>query len=265
MEAYSAFAKVYDNLMNNVPYEEWVTFIDTVIKEKGISVPKRDAKDLLESERNLVLDMGCGTGVVTRMLYDKGYDVFGIDISVEMLDEARNRNDGRDILYLCQDMCELDLYSTIGTVVSTCDSINYLIEDEEIESCFQKVEKFLYPGGLFIFDFNTLHKYRDVIGDTTIAEAQEDVSFIWDNYFEEDTNINEIDLNIFIKDEHSDLYSRSSETHFQRGYTANEMKLFLKKAKLELVAMVDENRISKSIESDYDETSERIICIARKI
>lgn len=243
MEAYTAFAKVYDKFMENVPYDRWTEFIDFIIRKYGVSEPKRDATDALESERNLVLDMGCGTGTVTRLMYDRGYDMIGVDLSQEMLDEAYSKcteESYGDILYICQDMCDLDLYSTVGTVISICDSVNYLIEDEEIKQCFDNVSNYLYPGGLFIFDFNTIYKYRDVIGDRTIAEADEECSFIWDNFFSEEDNVNEYDLTLFIKDDESGLYRRDVETHYQRGYSIDEMSRALKESGLTLLAMCDE-------------------------
>lgn len=272
MEAYTAFAKVYDRFMENVPYEKWGAFLDFVISEYGISKPLRDSEDALESERNLVLDLGCGTGVLTEIMYNKGYDMIGIDISQEMLDVALKRKleplvqaDGDDsenisdngILYLCQDMCEIDLYSTIGTVYSSCDSVNYLVSDEEITACFAGVDNYLYPGGLFIFDFNTVYKYRDVIGECTIAENSEDCSFIWDNYYYSDENINEYDLTLFVKED-NDLYRRYEETHYQRGYTAGQMRDFLERAGLKLLAMLDE----KMLDGDYAEDLKKIMNFA---
>lgn len=285
MEAYTAFAKVYDRFMKNVPYDKWGTFIDNVISKFGISKPSRSEEDVLAQERNLILDMGCGTGILTRILYDKGYDLIGVDLSQEMLDEAYSKCTGeneRDIMYICQDMCELDLYSTVGTVISTCDSVNYLLENEEVNKCFEGVHKYLYPGGLFVFDFNTVHKYRDVIGECTIAENDEDCSFIWDNYYDEEDDINEYDLTLFIKENGSDLYERHTETHYQRGYTECEMYDFLNKSGFKIIGMIDESMICDEINVEeciqkikeykgdnyarigVTEDSERIIVLAGK-
>ena len=174
MEAYTDFAEVYDTFMDDTPYEEWADFIAGLIEKYGISKPVRNAdcekdimkaeepddESILASERNLVLDLGCGTGTLTELLYEKGYDMMGIDNSEEMLRIAMEKKEksGSEILYLCQDMRDLDLYSTVGTVISVCDSINYLLEDEDVEDTFSLVNNYLYPGGLFIFDFNTVYK-----------------------------------------------------------------------------------------------------------
>jgi SAM-dependent methyltransferase len=216
----------------------------------------------LEQERNLIVELGCGTGSFTQILKKKGYDIMGIDLSPDMLNVARNKaaEQGLDIMYLEQDMRELDLYSTAGTIVSVCDSINYLLEEEDILDTFKLVNNFLFPGGAFIFDFNTLHKYRDVIGDATIAENREDCSFIWDNYFHEDEHINEYDLTIFVRcDEEKELFQRFTETHYQRGYTLDEMKELVEKAGLIFACAIDADT-----HGEPSKDSERIYIVARE-
>lgn len=271
MEAYTDFASVYDIFMDDTPYKEWADFLEELIETYGISkpvCPQRDdekeperAENVLESEKNLVLDLGCGTGTLTELLSQKGYDMIGVDNSQEMLNIALRKREetGSEILYLCQDMRELDLYSTIGTVISVCDSVNYLLDNEDVEDTFGLVNNYLYPGGLFIFDFNTLYKYETVIGDTTIAENREDCSFIWENYFHEEEAVNEYDLTIFAREKESPLFRRFTETHFQRGYTLAEMTGFVKKAGMEVVLTLDADTHSAPTE-----TSERIYVIARE-
>ena len=263
--SYQAFASVYDELMCDVPYDAWTERIDRDIKRYGISKTKtectRDLESeeaLLESERNLVMDLGCGTGIVTRKLHDMGYDVFGIDYSPEMLSRAMESDEERGIMYLNQDMTELDLYSTIGTAVSICDSINYLLEDENLDDAFAGISKFLYPGGLFIFDCNTSYKYRDAIGESTIAESGEDVSFIWENYYDEEENVNEYDLTLFIKREDG-LYERAEETHLQRGIEVSDIERLAEKCGLEIVLIADSDT-----EEEVKEETERIYAVLRK-
>ncbi len=276
MEAYTDFAKVYDEFMDETPYHEWAAYIAQLISGYGISLPynkdnsKKDDsleeesdEEKLSQERNLVVELGCGTGRFTEEMAALGYDMVGVDNSSDMLGIARNKleKSGFDIMYLEQDMSELDLFCTAGTVVSVCDSINYLIEDEQILKTFKLVNNYLYPGGLFVFDFNTLHKYRDVIGDVTIAENRDDCSFIWENFFDEETCINEYDLTVFIKtgDPNKDIFERSVETHLQRGYTLSQMKEFVAGAGMEFVAAID----ADTHEEPTDE-SERIYILARE-
>lgn len=285
MEAYTGFAGVYDIFMEDTPYEAWADFLSDWIEKYGISKPIREKEDTLvkegsrqkkeglealeemvseralETERNLVLDLGCGTGTLTELLYAKGYDMIGVDSSEEMLLKAMEKKEksGSEILYLCQDMRDLDLYSTVGTVVSVCDSVNYLLEDDEVESVFLLVNNYLYKGGLFIFDFNTVYKYEKVIGDTTIAENRDACSFIWENYYHGQERINEYDLTIFAREGEGGLFRRFTETHLQRGYTLDEMLGFVERAGMEVVLMLDADTREKP-----GEMSERIYIAARE-
>ena len=262
MEAYTDFAGVYDTFMDDTLYQEWADFLAQLIEKYGISKPVRDREQgILDSERNLVLDLGCGTGTLTELLYQKGHDMIGVDLSQEMLNIALEKKEksGSEILYLCQDMRELDLFSTVGTVISVCDSVNYLLENDEVEETFGLVNNYLYPGGIFLFDFNTVYKYEQVIGDTTIAENRDDCSFIWENYYHEEDRVNEYDLTIFVKEKKEELFRRFTETHFQRGYTLEEMKDFVERAGMEFVLALDADTHEAPTE-----TSERIYVIARE-
>ncbi len=260
MEAYQDFAYVYDEFMDETPYEEWCHRIDELIQHYGVSKPTRDAKELLDSEKNLVVDLGCGTGTLTELLYNKGYDMIGVDYSESMLGIAmeKRQESGAEILYLCQDMRDLELYSTVGTIVSVCDSVNYILEEEELLAVFKLVNNYLYPGGIFIFDFNTDYKYREVIGDTTIAENRDNCSFIWENYYDEEECINQYDVTVFVQEE-GDYFRRFTETHLQKGYTASQIQVLLEKAGLKLMEMQDADTNQM-----VTEKSERILVVAKE-
>lgn len=190
MEAYTSFAYVYDTFMDNVPYGEWARHIREKLCEHGVT-------------DGIVLDLGCGTGTMTERLAGYGYDMIGVDNSEEMLELAMEKKteSGYDILYLLQDMRGFELYGTVRAVVSVCDSVNYITEPDELEEVFRRVNNYLDPKGIFLFDFNTVHKYRDVIGDSTIAEDRGVCSFIWDNRYYEKEQINEYDLTLFIAED----------------------------------------------------------------
>lgn len=305
-EAYTDFAEVYDELMDDTPYEKWCDTLVGFIEEYGISKPVRetrgtsdstgdgsmeenfagadlsnepeelleelrrteaqdeplvDEEQILVSERNLVLDLGCGTGTLTELLYRRGYDMIGVDNSEAMLQiaERKRAESGSEILYLLQDMRELDLYSTIGTVVSVCDSLNYILEESELLEVFRLVENYLYPGGLFIFDFNTVYKYCEVIGDTTIAENREDCSFIWENFYDPESELNEYDVTVFVQ-EPDERFRRFTETHVQRGYTPEQMRRLVEQAGMQVLRMIDADTLA-----DVTAESERVYALARKI
>ena len=247
MEAYTDFANVYDTFMDETPYEEWCEFLVGILEE--YKMPK-----------GLVLDLGCGTGTLTEMLSQRGYDMIGVDNAEQMLAIAMEKREssGENILYLLQDMREFELYGTVGAVISVCDSLNYLLEEEDLVQTFRLVNNYLDPKGIFIFDFNTVYKYREVIGDTTIAENREDCSFIWENFYHEEEEINEYDLTIFVKEE-DERFCKFEENHFQRGYRLEQMKDALAKAGMEFIKALDADT-----HEEVTEISERIYCIARE-
>lgn len=217
MGSYENFARVYDELMDNVPYEEWAQFILNLLQDRKIT-------------EGLVLELGCGTGKLMTLLGKAGFDMIGVDNSVEMLQIAREKT-SQDFLYLLQDMREFELYGTVKAVISVCDSVNYITKKEELRKVFQLVNNYLDPEGLFIFDFNTEYKYRELIGETVIAEDREDVSFIWFNEYDEDSHLNDIDLKVFVQEE-GGIYRKFQEEHIQRGYTLDEIKQLLEESGL---------------------------------
>ncbi|HIS07746.1 MAG TPA: class I SAM-dependent methyltransferase [Candidatus Choladocola avistercoris] len=228
MEAYTGFAEVYDLFMDNVPYEQWAEYITGLLREYGI-------------EDGLVLDLGCGTGTMTELLAEAGYDMIGIDQSEEMLEEALEKKEasGHDILYLCQDMREFELYGTVRAIVCVCDSMNYILEEEEILDILSAAAyNYLDYDGLFIFDLNTEYKYREILGEQTIAENREEGSFIWENYYDEAQRINEYQLTLFVK-EKEDLYRKFEETHYQRAYSLDTVRTLVERSGLRLLHMYD--------------------------
>lgn len=248
MDAYTSFASVYDTFMDNIPYEEWAEYLTKLLREYNI-------KD------GLVLDLGCGTGNMTELLAESGYDMIGIDNAEDMLDIAMEKRakSGHDILYLLQDMREFELYGTVKAIVSICDSINYITEEEELLEVFRLVNNYLDPKGVFIFDFNTVYKYSEVLGNQTIAEDREDCSFIWDNYYYDEEQINEYELSLFIKEDHSDLYRKYQETHFQKAYDLKTIQRLVEQSGLEYITAYD-----AFTKNPPTKESERIYVVARE-
>jgi len=270
VDAYTSFAQVYDLFMDNVPYEEWSAYVIALLKEEKI-------------EDGLVLDLGCGTGKMTRLLAAAGYDMIGIDNSEDMLEIAREYQaeafcddvpesddesefagesadevPSSNILYLLQDMREFELYGTVRAIISICDSMNYILDEEDLLQVFKLVNNYLDPKGVFIFDMNTRYKYAEMLGETTITESREEGSFIWENYFDEEEDINQYDLTLFIREE-GDLYRKYEETHFQRVYDLETVKRLLEEAGMEFVAAYDAFT-KEPVKAD----SERIYIIARE-
>ena len=244
MEAYTGFAQVYDTFMDNVPYDEWGEYLVSLLKKYGV-------------EDGLVLDMGCGTGAMTRYLDAHGYDMTGIDVSEEMLTIAKEKS-SPDILYLLQDMREFELYGTMRAAVSICDSMNYILEEDDLLRVFSLVNNYQDPGGIFIFDLNTVYKYQEILGEQTIAEDREECSFIWDNFYDEEEMINEYDLTVFVQEE-GDLFRRYCETHYQRAYSLETVRALIEKAGMEVLAIYDAFTYNKP-----KPDSERVYFVARE-
>ena len=247
MEAYTSFAQVYDLFQDNIPYEEWADYLKSLLNEYGV-------KD------GLVLDLGCGTGSITELLAKAGYDMIGVDNSEDMLEIAMDKRSrsGLDILYLLQDMREFELYGTVKAAVSICDSMNYILEKEDLVQVFKLVNNYLDPEGIFLFDMNTVHKYRDILGDTTIAENRDEGSFIWDNSYDEEEGLNYYELAVFLPREDG-LYEKSEEVHCQKAYPQEEIETLIKEAGMELLAVYDAYTLNPATED-----SERLFFVARE-
>lgn len=244
MASYESFAEVYDELMDEVPYGEWASRILELLRQFGI-------------EDGLVLELGCGTGRMMQRLEEAGYDMIGVDSSEDMLRVAKETTSD-SCLCLLQDMREFELYGTVGAVVSVCDSLNYITEEEDLIKVFRLVNNYLDPGGVFIFDLNTVYKYREVLGERVFAENREECAFIWENWFDEDEGINEYDLSIFVRQE-GDRFLRFTETHYQKAWSQERVCKLLQEAGLKLLHVYE-----AFSEQAPGEKCERLCFIARE-
>ena len=148
MNSYSFLAGCYDQLTYDVDYSSWADYIEKHFNRRGLP-------------GNTVLDLACGTGSLTRELAQRGYEMIGVDLSPEMLAEAAEKNEdvgGIPPMFLCQSMDQLDLYGTIDACVCCLDSVNYVTDPRKLKKAFQRVHLFLMPGGLFLFDVNSVEK-----------------------------------------------------------------------------------------------------------
>lgn len=245
MDAYTSFASVYDLFMDNVPYEEWCAFLCKILAQHGIT-------------DGPVLDLGCGTGKMTRLMSEQGYDMTGIDNAAEMLQIAAMEPGEVPILYLLQDMQDLELDGCVRAVYSVCDCVNYVLDEEELQQAFSRVHEYLEEDGVFIFDVNTSYKYTKLLAENTFAESRDEGSFIWDNYYNEEERINEYDLTLFIP-EGDELYRRYTETHYQRNYETETLLKLLKNAGFTDICVYDDYT-----DAPLCEMSERAVFVAKK-
>lgn len=224
MEAYTGFAQVYDRFMDDVPYGAWKDYLVHVLQQEGIF-------------DGLVCELGCGTGKMTRLLAESGYDMIGIDASDEMLSMARE-SDSTNILYLNQDIRSFELYGTVRAVVSVCDTMNYLLEKDDLLQVFRLVNNYLDPGGVFLFDLNTEYKFRELMGEQVFFDDRQEGSLVWENYYDEEEKINEYHLTLFIRQEQG-LYRKYEETHYERAYALQEVMKLLEQAGMQFISAHD--------------------------
>lgn len=246
-ERYENFAAVYDLFMDNIDYDAWSQYLVQKLQSQGIC-------------EGIVCELGCGTGSMTERLSAAGYDMIGIDASLEMLEAAQEKlyttSAHPDILYLHQDMRSFELYGTVAAVVSVCDSMNYITEEDDLLQVFRLADNYLDPGGIFLFDMNMEAKYNG-IGNSTIAENREEGSFIWENEYDPETRLNTYALTLFLPE--GDYYQKYEELHVQRAYSVETVECLLKEAGLEVLGHWE-----AFTDKEVTETSERVYFLARE-
>ncbi len=144
-------------------------------------------------------------------------------------------------------------------MISICDTINYMLSEQELTDVFQNVHKYLKKDGLFIFDLKTIYCYINMMGNQVWAEQNDNSYYIWENYFYEDTNLNEYVLTIFKQAENSDLYERTEEVHCQKAYELDYIKALLEESGLEFIDAFGDN-FGESIH----EKNERYFVVAKR-
>lgn len=226
MSAYGYFADVYDILTSNIDYKKLCGYYDRIITKHG-------------GKRGILLDLACGTGSVSIEMKKLGYDVIGVDLSTDMLSAAKEKpHDG--IEYLCQDMCSLDLYGTIDVAVCVLDSVNHLDSEEDILRCFKSVSLFCDPGGVFVFDVNTLKKHREVLGENTYVYDMDEVYCVWQNFYDYEIDDGRVDISLDIfKADKSGSYDRFCEDFSELALPIDRMKELLCTAGFEVLAVYD--------------------------
>ena len=215
MDTYKGFADVYDRMMDNIPYEEWGDYIISLLQQKGIMPGAH------------ILELGCGTGSICLRLSRAGYHMTGLDLSGEMLAVAEKKTKGEPIVYSKQDMTSFYFEEMFDAAISVCDSMNYLLEEEQFYNTLYRVKEHLKEGGCFLFDVKTPYFYEKVCGDQVFAEDQEDYSYIWDNCYDEKQKIHEYAVTIFEKLPENGYYQKFTEFHYQRAYEQKELKQML--------------------------------------
>ncbi len=225
MSSYEGFARLYDALTFDVNYENMAGFICQRLQANGI-------------QHGLVLDLACGTGTLALALAQKGYEMLGADASEDMLSVARQKKGAENILFLNQPMEDFELYGTVDAIVCALDSINYLTEPDALEKTFALCANYLNPNGILLFDVNSEYKFRQILAQETYTYETDDIFYVWENDFDEETCLCNLYLTFFEQTENN-LYKRLDEVHTQRLYTDDFLEQSLKKAGFVITARYD--------------------------
>jgi SAM-dependent methyltransferase len=247
LTSYDIFARFYDKLTNDIDYLHRADYFSQLFRRHG-------------AQPRLIVDLACGTGSLSIALAQAGYEVIGVDRSQGMLCAAEIKNGDSNngkAMFICQDICGLDLYGTVDAAICHLDGINHLTTMAKMRKALDRVSLFLNDGGLFIFDLNTPHKIADIYGNNTFIYDYDDIYCVWQNEYAPKTRICTFDLTFF--EQSGGVYRRFDETFAEKAYPEHTVKSLLAKAGLLIEAEYDDFSFNKA-----DEASERIIYVARK-
>lgn len=242
-KGYGAVAHIYDIINSERHYEAWADFAEACFDK------------YLTNRPELVLDLACGTGTLTAILAERGYDMTGIDLSPEMLSVARERCP-ENVLLLLQDITAFELYGTVGAVTCSFDSLNHLTRKGQLERTFSLVHNYLDPDGLFIFDMNTPNRFEKEYGKNSYQlEAETDngraVFCNWQNDYSEKRGICHFYLSVFTEEEAgTELYSRRDEEWQERCYTRAEIEEKLTAAGFEICGVFGNTKMKRAAAGD---------------
>lgn len=247
MEQYLDFAYYYDKLTYDVEYKKIAEFI------------KRIFDKYAKNDVSLVCDLACGTGSICNLLSDFGYDMIGIDFSPNMLDVAAEKKGERNILYLNQDISNFELYGTVDAFLCLLDSVNHLNNEKDFDRLFCLANNYLNPEGLFVFDVNSPHKFKNILADNVFTYDSDDIYYVWENELDEKNGICTFYLTFFVNE--NGLYRRFDEVHTERIYTDEKIRKTAEKSGFEVVGMFGGNYDFAVPEKD----SGRIFYVLKKV
>ncbi|MGO1581338.1 MAG: class I SAM-dependent DNA methyltransferase [Peptoniphilaceae bacterium] len=237
---YGNFADLYDTLMVDFDYDKVYNFILNQFEKSN-------------KEVNKILELGCGTGILTEKL-EKNYEVIGLDSSIDMLSIAEQKLRNSKAKLIKADMRDFDFNTSFNAVISTCDSINYILEEKEILNLFKRIFTHLDDDGLFIFDLNTNNKFLNM--EEAYVDEIKDIFYVLENFYDQEKEINTYSVNFFVnKDGYN--YNRFYEEHIERAYEKSFIVDTLRKVGFKKIDVFNEYEYNKDIEE-----ADRLVYIA---
>lgn len=247
--SYRKLADVYDHLMVDAPYDQWMQFTARAWHMTG-------------TKPYYVAELGCGTGSLTRYLLERELEVWGVDLSADMLEVAREKvrrsHPDASVHWLNQDIRQLSLPRSMDSIVSFCDTLNYISDADGVRQVFARVFDALVSGGTFLFDVHTPYKIAEVFGNESFCYRDEDLAYIWQSTYDEGAEAVEHDLTLFVAEEDG-LFRRFNELHHQRAYSLADLQKWLAEIGFSLLSITADFSTQQ-----VEEDSERAFFIVQK-
>jgi len=222
---YTKLAAIYDKLMaEDVDYDKLCDQIELCF-------------DRYHAKPHLIADLACGTGSVTSRLSKRGYDMIGLDLSVDMLDNAKKKDPTS--LYLCQDITNFELYGTVDAILCMIDGFNYIIDDSDLIKSFLLAKNYLNPGGLFLFDMSSFYKLSTLLGNETFVYDDESIFYTWENEFDPELAICSSYITFFVKE--NQVYHRFDEEHIEKARQTEDVIHLMEKVGFSDIRIFDEH------------------------
>ncbi|MEO0262506.1 MAG: class I SAM-dependent methyltransferase [candidate division WOR-3 bacterium] len=242
---FDKIAPYYDILMQNIDYKGWAQYFIKICELFNV-YPKK------------ILDIACGTGSEILYLSEMGFNITGIDISEKMLEIAKEKlKDRKNVRFFKMDMRDLNLYEKYDAVFSFFDSMNYILNIDDMEKCFKGVYNVLKDGGIFIFDMNTYYSLKEIWDNSTTIKETGNIYSIWKNEWNEEERISTLKLLLNVKEK--DKSFLIEEIHKERAYFPDEIENLLKKVFFKKVYFFDFKTFS-----EINETTIRMVVVALK-
>lgn len=245
MSQYTGIAEVYDRLID-MDYDGWENFLVEFFNKEGFSYKGKKC-----------LELGCGTGNMTLRLKKIGFEVYGMDISEDMMCVAQEKlmEENLRAVLLNQDMTDFSIDKSFSCIFSFCDGYNYITDENKLVNSFKNVYSHLNDGGYFIFDVSSEYKLKNIIGSKSFTLVEDDICYIWDNFI--DGDIIEMYITFFVKK--GNLYKRIEESHIQRAYSCDFLKRCLEKTGFKKINIYNGYSFEK-----YSPLGERILFVCKK-